>query len=117
MRVLVCLRLAELTGARSIYERSDVDVRTLEGMAPRSGPLHGDPVGEVRIVEVTAPPERALPNGTEVHVVEVEQQPQSASPSRSSHDTDRGRCRPIPSTGIRRGRTHWRPRRDRRRSV
>ena len=43
--------LAELTGARSVYERSDVEVRSLEGMAPRSGPLHGEPPGEVRIVE------------------------------------------------------------------
>ena len=43
--------LAELTGARSVYERSDVEVRSLEGLAPRSGPLHGDPPAEVRIVE------------------------------------------------------------------
>jgi hypothetical protein len=39
---------------------------------------------EVRIVEVTAPPEHALPTGTEVHVVEVDQQPGASSPSRSS---------------------------------
>jgi hypothetical protein len=39
---------------------------------------------EVRIVEVTAPPERALPSGTEVHVVEVEQPPQSPPRSSSS---------------------------------
>lgn len=43
--------LAELTGARTVYERSDVEVRALEGLAPRSGLLHGDAPGEVRIVE------------------------------------------------------------------
>jgi 23S rRNA (cytosine1962-C5)-methyltransferase len=43
--------LAELTGARSVYERSDVEVRSLEGLAPRSGLLHGEAPGEVRIVE------------------------------------------------------------------
>jgi 23S rRNA (cytosine1962-C5)-methyltransferase len=43
--------LAELTGARSVYERSDVEVRSLEGLAPRTGLLHGDAPGEVRIVE------------------------------------------------------------------
>jgi 23S rRNA (cytosine1962-C5)-methyltransferase len=43
--------LAELTGARSVYERSDVEVRSLEGLAPRTGLLHGEAPGEVRIVE------------------------------------------------------------------
>ena len=43
--------LADLTGARSVYERSDVEVRSLEGLAPRTGPLHGDAPAEVRIVE------------------------------------------------------------------
>jgi 23S rRNA (cytosine1962-C5)-methyltransferase len=43
--------LAELAGVRSVYERSDVEVRTLEGLEPRTGPLHGDAPGEVRIVE------------------------------------------------------------------
>ena len=43
--------LAELTGARTVYERSDVEVRTLEGLAPRTGLLHGEAPGEVRIVE------------------------------------------------------------------
>src|SRR5205823_10574531 len=33
--------LAELTGAKAVYERSDVEVRGLEGLAPRSGPLLG----------------------------------------------------------------------------
>jgi 23S rRNA (cytosine1962-C5)-methyltransferase len=34
--------LAEQTGCQSIYERSDADVRELEGLSPRSGPLLGD---------------------------------------------------------------------------
>ena len=42
---------AELAGARTVYERSDVEVRTLEGLAPRTGLLHGEAPGEVRIVE------------------------------------------------------------------
>lgn len=33
--------LAEITGAASIYERSDVSVRAKEGLAERSGLLHG----------------------------------------------------------------------------
>ncbi|MEO7741996.1 MAG: class I SAM-dependent rRNA methyltransferase [Usitatibacter sp.] len=43
--------LAELTGAHTVYERSDVEVRALEGLAPRSGLLHGEAPGAVRIVE------------------------------------------------------------------
>jgi 23S rRNA (cytosine1962-C5)-methyltransferase len=43
--------LAELTGARSVYERSDVEVRTLEGLAPRTGAMLGEAPREVRIVE------------------------------------------------------------------
>jgi len=35
--------LLELTGAGRLYERSDADVRRLEGLAERSGPLRGDP--------------------------------------------------------------------------
>jgi len=43
--------LAE-TGCRSAYERSDLDVRALEGLAPRSGVLRGEPTGaSVEIVE------------------------------------------------------------------
>lgn len=34
--------LLEVTGAERLYERSDVDVRRLEGLAERSGPLRGD---------------------------------------------------------------------------
>lgn len=34
--------LAELTGVSRIYERSDADVRALEGLAARCGPLRGE---------------------------------------------------------------------------
>ena len=43
--------LVELTGARNVYERSDVEVRTLEGLAPHVGPLVGAAPGAVRITE------------------------------------------------------------------
>ena len=43
--------LQELTGARAIYERSDVEVRTLEGLQPRTGALLGDVPASVRIEE------------------------------------------------------------------
>jgi 23S rRNA (cytosine1962-C5)-methyltransferase len=43
--------LAQLTGAKAVYERSDVEVRTLEGLAPRTGPLLGEVKGPVRIHE------------------------------------------------------------------
>jgi 23S rRNA (cytosine1962-C5)-methyltransferase len=43
--------LAELTGAKAVYERSDVEVRSLEGLPPRTGPLLGQASGLVRINE------------------------------------------------------------------
>ena len=43
--------LAELTGATNAFERSDVEVRTLEGLAPRVGPLLGKTPERVRMVE------------------------------------------------------------------
>lgn len=43
--------LVELTGAKSVYERSDVEVRTLEGLKPHSGPLVGTVAGNVRVQE------------------------------------------------------------------
>ena len=43
--------LAELTGARCVYERSDVEVRSLEGFAPRVGALFGTAPESVRIEE------------------------------------------------------------------
>ena len=44
--------LLELTGVSGIYERSDVDVRRLEGLLERSGSLLGStPPGRVEIIE------------------------------------------------------------------
>ena len=43
--------LSELTGVACVYERSDVEVRGLEGLPPRSGPLLGEAPGTVRIEE------------------------------------------------------------------
>lgn len=43
--------IAELAGVKSVFERSDAEVRTLEGLQPRVGPLSGEPHGDVRIVE------------------------------------------------------------------
>ncbi len=39
--------LADLAGPKGIYERSDVDVRRKEGLAPSAGPLFGEPPPEV----------------------------------------------------------------------
>ena len=43
--------LAQTTGCAAIYERSDVDVRTLEGLLPREGPIRGTAPQRVEIVE------------------------------------------------------------------
>lgn len=43
--------LQEWPGVRHIYERSDVEVRKLEGLEPRSGPLWGQPPRHVRYRE------------------------------------------------------------------
>ena len=43
--------LVELTGIPNIYERSDVDVRSLEGLQPRTGILRGNPPKSVIIEE------------------------------------------------------------------
>jgi 23S rRNA (cytosine1962-C5)-methyltransferase len=43
--------LLELTGLKDIYERSDSDVRELEGLVPRTGPLRGDPSERTTITE------------------------------------------------------------------
>ena len=44
--------LAKLTGVRQIYERSDVEVRRLEGLPSRVGPLLGDsPSDQIQIIE------------------------------------------------------------------
>ena len=43
--------LAAATGAKAVYERSDVEVRALEGLAPRNGALLGEAPAHVRILE------------------------------------------------------------------
>ncbi|MBC8024046.1 MAG: class I SAM-dependent methyltransferase [Burkholderiales bacterium] len=43
--------LARLTGARCVYERSDVEVRSLEGLAHRVGAMVGEAPERARIVE------------------------------------------------------------------
>jgi 23S rRNA (cytosine1962-C5)-methyltransferase len=43
--------LLEKTGAASIYERSDADVRELEGLSPRCGKLRGNPPDLLTIKE------------------------------------------------------------------
>ena len=43
--------LAEHSGCPNIHERSDADVRTLEGLEPRSGPLRGIVENQIEIAE------------------------------------------------------------------
>ena len=43
--------IAELAGVRAVYERSDVEVRGLEGLPPRVGPMLGEAPPAVRIEE------------------------------------------------------------------
>jgi len=43
--------LLEKTGAKAIYERSDADVRELEGLPLRNGPLRGDTPDRIMISE------------------------------------------------------------------
>jgi len=43
--------LVELSGIENVYERSDVDVRRLEGLPERAGPLRGSPPQRVQIQE------------------------------------------------------------------
>ena len=43
--------IAGIAGVRAVYERSDVEVRGLEGLPPRVGPLLGDAPAAVRIEE------------------------------------------------------------------
>jgi 23S rRNA (cytosine1962-C5)-methyltransferase len=43
--------LASITGLTTIFERSDLEVRTLEGLAPRTGAMLGAAPGPVAIVE------------------------------------------------------------------
>ncbi len=43
--------LVKITGVQTVVERSDVDVRSLEGLEPRSGMLRGDASGPIEIAE------------------------------------------------------------------
>jgi 23S rRNA (cytosine1962-C5)-methyltransferase len=43
--------ITKLAGVKAVFERSDVEVRALEGLAPRVGPLVGATPGPVRIDE------------------------------------------------------------------
>jgi 23S rRNA (cytosine1962-C5)-methyltransferase len=43
--------IARATGVKAVYERSDVEVRSLEGLEPRTGPLLGEAPVAVRIRE------------------------------------------------------------------
>jgi 23S rRNA (cytosine1962-C5)-methyltransferase len=43
--------IASAAGVKAVFERSDVEVRTLEGLPPRVGPLLGDAPASVRIEE------------------------------------------------------------------
>jgi 23S rRNA (cytosine1962-C5)-methyltransferase len=42
--------LVELTGLEQVYERSDVDVRSLEGLPERTGALHGEPPSQRLVI-------------------------------------------------------------------
>ncbi len=51
-RDLIVDLMVKMSDAKSIYERSDVDVRMLEGLPQRKGLLRGNEIGEyVRIIE------------------------------------------------------------------
>jgi len=50
-RDAIAASLVERTGARCVYERSDVDVRTLEGLPPRVGLVAGTLPESIDIVE------------------------------------------------------------------
>ncbi len=51
-KAVIIEELAKITGLRNIYERSDVDVRALEGLPETSGVLLGDePPQEIEIME------------------------------------------------------------------
>ncbi len=50
-RAALVAALAAAPGVRCVYERSDADVRALEGLPPRTGPLAGELPPEVLIAE------------------------------------------------------------------
>jgi len=43
--------LCDATGCTTVYERSDADTRSLEGLEPRAGPLRGAPLPQVSLLE------------------------------------------------------------------
>jgi len=43
--------IARIAGLRAVYERSDAEVRSLEGLAPRAGPMLGEPGTMATMVE------------------------------------------------------------------
>jgi 23S rRNA (cytosine1962-C5)-methyltransferase len=52
IRELAMAHLREAVGARRVYERSDAEVRHLEGLEPRAGVVFGPPLeGPVRVME------------------------------------------------------------------
>ncbi len=58
-RETIARLLCELTGCAAVYERSDAEVRALEGLAARSGPLSGgEPPERVEILEPSPVPLR-----------------------------------------------------------
>jgi 23S rRNA (cytosine1962-C5)-methyltransferase len=50
-REAIAASLAALTGCQSVFERSDAEVRSLEGLKERTGPLRGEAPGLVEISE------------------------------------------------------------------
>jgi len=50
-REMLARLLMEETGARSVYERSDADVRELEGLAARNGLIAGEPIDVETVIE------------------------------------------------------------------
>jgi 23S rRNA (cytosine1962-C5)-methyltransferase len=50
-REVIVENLVELTGIKTIYERSDVDVRELEGLPPRVGLLAGEALPQPLVIE------------------------------------------------------------------
>lgn len=50
-RETIAEALLDLTSAQTLYERSDVEVRKLEGLSPRAGLVRGDPLLECLEIE------------------------------------------------------------------
>lgn len=50
-RDLIADSLLEMTNAQHVYERSDAEVRQLEGLPTRVGPIRGNPANDLIIIE------------------------------------------------------------------